>query len=31
VRIGADDRHAANTICDKLHSVGGSCIVLRNR
>ena len=31
VRIGADDRHAANAICDKLHSVGGSCIVLRNR
>ncbi|MFE0016736.1 transglycosylase SLT domain-containing protein [Mesorhizobium sp. NPDC059054] len=31
VRIGADNRKAANEICDKLHSVGGSCIVLRNR
>jgi len=31
VRIGADDRRTANGICAKLHSVGGACVVLRNR
>jgi hypothetical protein len=31
VRIGADTRGEANTICKSLHSVGGSCIVLRNK
>jgi len=31
VRIGADDRATANKICTMLRSVGGSCIVLRNR
>ncbi|MBZ9866485.1 lytic transglycosylase domain-containing protein [Mesorhizobium sp. CA15] len=31
VRIGADSRGEANGICDKLQSVGGACVVLRNR
>lgn len=31
VRIGADTRANADTICQKLHSVGGSCLVMRNR
>jgi len=31
VRIGADTRADADTICQKLHSVGGSCLVMRNR
>jgi len=31
VRIGVDDREEANAICDKLRSIGGSCIVRRNR
>ena len=31
VRIGVDDRANANTICQKLHSAGGACIVVRNR
>jgi soluble lytic murein transglycosylase-like protein len=31
VRIGADDRRTANEICTKLRSVGGACVVLRNR
>jgi len=31
VRIGADSRAEANGICDKLQSVGGACVVLRNR
>ncbi|MER8862764.1 lytic transglycosylase domain-containing protein [Mesorhizobium sp. M0751] len=31
VRIGADSRAKADTICDKLQSVGGACIVVRNR
>ncbi|TPI81072.1 lytic transglycosylase domain-containing protein [Mesorhizobium sp. B2-8-9] len=31
VRIGADTRGEANGICDKLQSVGGACVVLRNR
>lgn len=31
VRIGADDRSEAGLICQSLHSVGGSCIVVRNR
>lgn len=31
VRIGADDRASADAICRKLHSAGGSCVVLRNR
>ncbi|MCX8567450.1 MULTISPECIES: lytic transglycosylase domain-containing protein [Hyphomicrobiales] len=31
VRIGADDRAEADTICQSLHKAGGSCIVLRNR
>jgi hypothetical protein len=31
VRIGVDDRAAANVICQKLQSVGGACIVVRNR
>lgn len=31
VRIGADDRSEAAVICQSLHSVGGSCIVVRNR
>jgi hypothetical protein len=31
VRIGADSRAEADGICGKLHSVGGACVVLRNR
>jgi hypothetical protein len=31
VRIGADSRKEADVICQKLRSVGGACIVLRNR
>ncbi|HWK66198.1 MAG TPA: lytic transglycosylase domain-containing protein [Rhizobiaceae bacterium] len=31
VRIGADDRAEADTICRQLRGVGGSCVVLRNR
>ncbi|AZO27490.1 soluble lytic murein transglycosylase-like protein [Mesorhizobium shonense] len=31
VRIGADSRAEANGICNKLQSVGGACVVLRNR
>lgn len=31
VRIGADTRANADVICQKLHSVGGSCLVMRNR
>ena len=31
VRIGADSRAEADTICARLRSVGGSCVVLRNR
>ena len=31
VRIGVDDRAGANTICQKLRSVGGACVVMRNR
>lgn len=31
VRIGADDRSEAGVICQKLRSVGGSCVVVRNR
>ncbi|TPK45535.1 lytic transglycosylase domain-containing protein [Mesorhizobium sp. B2-5-4] len=31
VRIGIDDRTAANVICQKLQSVGGACVVVRNR
>jgi hypothetical protein len=31
VRIGADTRANADNICQKLHSVGGSCLVMRNR
>lgn len=31
VRIGADTKAKADDICQKLHSVGGACIVVRNR
>ncbi|QPC85929.1 transglycosylase SLT domain-containing protein [Mesorhizobium sp. NBSH29] len=31
VRIGAESRGEADVICRKLHTVGGACIVLRNR
>ncbi|MDX8479317.1 lytic transglycosylase domain-containing protein [Mesorhizobium sp. VK24D] len=31
VRIGADSRAEADGICGKLHSVGGACVVMRNR
>lgn len=31
VRIGAADRDEANSICRKLKSAGGVCVVLRNR
>jgi hypothetical protein len=31
VRIGADSRANADVICQKLHSVGGACLVVRNR
>lgn len=31
VRIGVDDRAGADTICQKLRSVGGACVVMRNR
>ncbi|RUW08112.1 SPOR domain-containing protein, partial [Mesorhizobium sp. M1A.F.Ca.IN.020.06.1.1] len=31
VRIGADSRAEANGICNKLQSVGGACLVMRNR
>ncbi|MBZ9678985.1 lytic transglycosylase domain-containing protein [Mesorhizobium sp. ES1-1] len=31
VRIGVDDRAAANAVCHKLQSVGGACVVVRNR
>lgn len=31
VRIGADSRAAADSICAQLRAAGGSCVVLRNR
>lgn len=31
VRIGVDNRLEADTICQRLRAVGGSCVVLRNR
>ena len=31
VRIGADSRGEADTICRKLHGIGGACVVVRNR
>ena len=31
VRVGADSRSEANTICAALRSAGGACIVMRNR
>lgn len=31
VRIGADSREAADRLCARLRSAGGSCIVMRNR
>lgn len=31
VRIGVDDRAGAGTICQKLRSIGGACVVMRNR
>ncbi|RWO72918.1 MAG: lytic transglycosylase [Mesorhizobium sp.] len=31
VRIGVDRRADANVICQKLQSVGGACVVVRNR
>ncbi|MBE1204730.1 lytic transglycosylase domain-containing protein [Aminobacter carboxidus] len=31
VRIGADDRSEAGRICQSLRSIGGACIVVRNR
>lgn len=31
VRIGADSRSEANTICAALKSAGGACVVMRNR
>lgn len=31
VRIGAESRSSADTICQKLRGSGGSCVVLRNR
>lgn len=31
VRIGADSRADADTVCARLRGAGGSCIVLRNR
>ncbi|MER9233502.1 lytic transglycosylase domain-containing protein [Mesorhizobium sp. M0622] len=31
VRIGADTKVKADDICEKLQSVGGACIVVRNR
>jgi hypothetical protein len=31
VRVGVDDRANADTICQKLHSAGGACVVVRNR
>jgi hypothetical protein len=31
VRIGAENRTEADRICKKIQSVGGSCVVLRNR
>lgn len=31
VRVGADSRSAANTICARLRQNGGSCVVMKNR
>ncbi len=31
VRIGVDNRANANVICQKLQSIGGFCVVVRNR
>ncbi|WP_395449532.1 transglycosylase SLT domain-containing protein [Aminobacter sp. UC22_36] len=31
VRIGADDRSEAGQICQSLRSIGGACLVVRNR
>jgi hypothetical protein len=31
VRIGADSKAKADNICQKLQSIGGACIVVRNR
>ena len=31
VRIGAETREAANSICEGIRRAGGACMVLRNR
>jgi hypothetical protein len=31
VRVGADTREAADTLCGNIRRVGGACLVLRNR
>jgi hypothetical protein len=30
VRIGAETRAAASELCNRIHKVGGDCVVLRN-
>ena len=30
IRVGAETREAANTICAGIHRAGGACMVLRN-
>ena len=31
VRVGADTREAADTLCGSIRRAGGACMVLRNR
>jgi hypothetical protein len=31
VRVGADTRQAADTLCGSIRRAGGACMVLRNR
>jgi hypothetical protein len=30
VRVPADSRTAADTLCNRIRSAGGACVVLRN-
>jgi hypothetical protein len=31
IRVGAETRAAANSLCDRIHKDGGHCVVLKNR
>jgi Transglycosylase SLT domain/SPOR domain len=30
IRVGAETRAAANDLCNRIHTIGGDCVVLRN-